>query len=343
MGGREVLFAYPLLWCYNFLNRILLLRSVGYGMESLLISLEIVLPLFLLMALGYVIKLTGMMNETSVKQVNKVIFKIFLPLLVFCNIYNTELAESFNSQLLLYAVAGVLIQFVLSLCLAILLEKDNSRRGVMLQGMFRSNFVLFGIPISTALFGDTAAGLASILIAVIIPMYNVLAVISLEMFNGKRPNVGKILLGIVTNPLIIGSVLGVLFVLFQIPIPTPVYDTITDISSIATPLAFIILGASFSFGDVGRYIKEVLLVLGAKLLVFPALFLGIALLLGFRDAPLAVLLTVFGAPIAVSSFTMAQQMGGDDKLAGQLVVFSSIFSIGTMFLLIFLLKELAFL
>ena len=291
------------------------MRSVGYGMESLLISLEIVLPLFLLMALGYVIKLTGMMNETSVKQVNKVIFKIFLPLLVFCNIYNTELAESFNSQLLLYAVAGVLIQFVLSLCLAILLEKDNSRRGVMLQGMFRSNFVLFGIPIST----------------------------SLEMFNGKRPNVGKILLGIVTNPLIIGSVLGVLFVLFQIPIPTSIYDTITDISSIATPLAFIILGASFSFGDVGKYIKEVLLVLGAKLLVFPALFLGIALLLGFRDAPLAVLLTVFGAPIAVSSFTMAQQMGGDDKLAGQLVVFSSIFSIGTMFLLIFLLKELAFL
>ena len=311
-------------------------------MESLIISLEIVLPLFLLMALGYVIKLTGMMNETSVKQVNKVIFKIFLPLLVFCNIYNTELAESFNSHLLLYGVAGVLIQFVLSLCLAVLLEKDNSQRGVMLQGMFRSNFVLFGIPISTALFGDTAAGLASILIAVIIPLYNVLAVISLELFNGKKPNLGKILIGIITNPLIIGSVLGIVFVVLMLSIPKPIYDTITDLSSIATPLAFVILGASFSFGDVRRYIKNVLIVLSAKLLVFPALFLGIALLLGFRGAPLAVLLTVFGAPIAVSSFTMAQQMGGDDKLAGQLVVFSSIFSIGTMFLLIFLLKELAF-
>ena len=311
-------------------------------MESLIISLEIVLPMFLLMALGYVIKLTGMMNETSVKQVNKVIFKIFLPLLVFCNIYNTELAESFNSHLLLYGVAGVLIQFVLSLCLAVLLEKDNSQRGVMLQGMFRSNFVLFGIPISTALFGDTAAGLASILIAVIIPLYNVLAVISLELFNGKKPNLGKILIGIITNPLIIGSVLGIVFVVLKLSIPKPIYDTITDLSSIATPLAFVILGASFSFGDVRRYIKNVLIVLSAKLLVFPALFLGIALLLGFRGAPLAVLLTVFGAPIAVSSFTMAQQMGGDDKLAGQLVVFSSIFSIGTMFLLIFLLKELAF-
>lgn len=104
-----------------------------------------------------------------------------------------------------------------------------------------------------------------------------------------------------------------------------------------------ILGASFSFGDVGRYFKELAITLGAKLVVFPALFLGIALLLGFRNAPLAVLLTVFGSPIAVSSFTMAQQMGGDDKLAGQLVVFGSILSIGTMFLLILFLKEMAFL
>ena len=312
-------------------------------MDSLILSLEIVLPLFLLMAVGYVIKLTGLMNETSVKQTNKVIFKIFLPLLVFCNIYNTELSESFDSHLLLYAVAGVAIQFVLSLCLAVLTEKENSRRGVMLQGMFRSNFVLFGIPISTALFGETAAGLASILIAVIIPMYNVLAVVSLEIFNGKRPNVWKILVGIITNPLIIASAVGILFVALRIPLPTPIYDTVSDLGSIATPLAFVILGASFSFGDVGRYVKELFVVLSTKLLVFPALFLGIALLLGFRGAPLAVLLTVFGAPIAVSSFTMAQQMGGDDKLAGQLVVFSSILSIGTMFLIIFFLKEMAFL
>ena len=311
--------------------------------ESLFISLEIVLPLFFLMAIGYIIKRTGMMNETSVKQVNSIIFKIFLPLLVFLNIYNTELAESFNSKLLLYAVAGVLIQFVLSLCLVILVEKENSRRGVMLQGMFRSNFVLFGIPISTALFGDQAAGLAAILIAVIIPLYNVLAVISLEIFNGRRPNILKILLGIVTNPLIIGSVVGVLFLLFHIELPTVLYETVSDISGIATPLAFIILGASFNFGDVGKYARELSLVLGCKLVIFPVLFLGIALLLGFRDAPLAVLLTVFGAPIAVSSFTMAQQMGGDHALAGQLVVFSSIFSIVTMFLFIFLLKEMAFL
>lgn len=227
------------------------------------------------------------------------------------------------------------------LCLVILLEHDNARRGVILQGMFRSNFVLFGIPISTALFGDSAAGLASILIAVVIPLYNMLAVISLESFNGKKPSLWKILVGILTNPLIIASAVGILFVVFHIPLPTVLYKTVSDLSIIATPLAFVILGASFSFGETGRCVRDLCITLGAKLVAYPLLFIALAILMGFRDAHLAVLLTVFGSPIAVSSFTMAQQMGGDDKLAGQLVVFSSLLSVFTMFLFIFGLKELA--
>ena len=311
-------------------------------MESLRIALEIVLPLFLLLAVGYCIKLTGIMNETSVRQTNNMIFKVFLPLLVFFNIYKTDLTSSFDMSLLLFAVVGVLLQFIISLCLVILLEHDNARRGVMLQGMFRSNFVLFGIPISTALFGDSAAGLASILIAVIIPLYNMLAVVSLESFNGKKPSLWKILVGILTNPLIIASAAGILFVVFHIPLPTVLYKTVSDLSIIATPLAFVILGASFSFGETGRCVRDLCITLGAKLVAYPLLFIALAILMGFRDAHLAVLLTVFGSPIAVSSFTMAQQMGGDDKLAGQLVVFSSLLSVFTMFLFIFGLKELAF-
>ncbi len=312
-------------------------------MESLRIAAEIVLPLFLMMAVGYVIRVSGMMNETSVRQTNKAIFKVFLPLLVFRNVYTTSLSESFDSQLLFFTVAGVALQFLLALCIAFLSGRDSAKRGVMLQGMFRSNFVLFGIPVCTALFGDQAAGLASILIAVIIPLYNVLAVISLEMFNGGRPNVFQILLGIITNPLIIASVLGVLCLSFQIVLPSFLETTVAGLSGIATPLAFVILGASFSFREIGGCIRELCVTLGVKLLFFPILFLGLAILLGFRGPQLAVLLTVFASPVAVSSFTMAQQMGGDDKLAGQLVIFSSILSILTMFLFIFLLKQFAFL
>ena len=311
-------------------------------MDSLLLSFRIVAPLFIMMALGYAIKQTGMMNETSVRQVNKVCFKIFLPLLVFLNIYNTDLNESFNAPLLIFAVVGFAIQLISSFAIVMLAQKDNSKRGVMMQGMFRGNFVLFAVPMATSLFGAEAAGEASILIAVIIPLYNAFAVIVLSAFGGGKPDFRKILKGIVTNPLIIASLLGILAVATGFKLPDFAYKLVDDIAGIATPLAFIILGASFSFGDLRGYVKELSLTLGMKLVIYPLIAIVAAIALGFRDAPLAVLMTMFASPVAVSSFTMAQQMGGDDKLAGQIVVFSSTIAIFTMFLMIFVLKELAF-
>lgn len=303
-------------------------------MDSLFISLNAVVPLFLMMAVGYILRLTGLLNDISARQVNKCIFKVFLPLMIFINIYDTGGSATIGSSLLLFAAAGVLIEFLISLVLVLLTEQDNSRRGVMLQGMFRSNFVLFGIPISLALFGDSAAGTASLLIAVIIPMFNALAVLALEMFNGQRPSLWGVLLGIITNPLIIASALGILFNYFGWRLPDMLYTTASTLGGIATPLAFVVLGASLSFGETGRCVGPLLITLLMKLIIYPAAFITAAILMGFRGANLAVLLTVFGSPIAVSSFTMAQQMGGDDQLAGQLVVFSSVLSIGTMFLYI---------
>lgn len=312
-------------------------------MQGLKIALDVVLPLFLMMAVGYIIRLTGIMNDTSVRQTNKAVFTVFLPLLVFESIYNSDLQTNFNSRLLIYAVSGVILQFIISLCFTVIVEHDNLKRGVMIQGMFRGNFVLFGIPICTALFGSDAAGLASVLIAIIIPMYNILAVITLELFNSGRPNIFKALLGIITNPLVLASIAAILCKIFRIHLPDAIATSVSNLADIATPLAFVLLGASFAFKEIGSCIKSLSVTLGIKLLFFPILFLSLAILLGFRGASLAVLLTVFASPIAVSSFTMAQQMGGDERLAGQLVIFSSILSIGTLFLFIFILQQFSFL
>ena len=311
-------------------------------MESLFIALDTVLPLFLMMAVGYVTRLTHLLNEGSARQVNKVIFKIFLPLLVFINIYDSDIVGSFRGNLIIFAAAGVLVEFLISLILVLLTEQENTRRGVMLQGMFRSNFVLYGIPLSTVLFGSQAAGIASLLIAVIIPMFNVLAVLALEMFNGQRPNLWRVLIGILTNPLILASAAGILCNYFQLALPKAIYSTASSLAGIATPLAFVVLGASLNFGETGRCARPLVLTLAVKLLLYPAAALGTAILMGFQGAELAVLLALFGSPVAVSSFTMAQQMGGDDQLAGQLVVFSSVLSIGTMYLFIWGLKYFAF-
>ncbi len=311
-------------------------------MDSLFISLNAVVPLFLMMAVGYVIRLTGLMNDISARQVNRCIFKVFLPLMLFINIYDAGDGATLRSDLLFFAVAGVLIEFLVSLVLVLLTEQDNSRRGVMLQGMFRSNFVLFGIPIAMSLFGDSAAGTASLLIAIVIPMFNALAVLALEMFNGQRPNLWGVLFGIATNPLIIASLLGIAFNHFGWYLPGLLHDTMSTLGGISTPLAFVVLGASMNFSETGRCMRPLLITLLMKLIIYPAAFVGAAILMGFRGANLAVLLTVFGSPIAVSSFTMAQQMGGDDQLAGQLVIFSSILSIGTMFLYIWGLNYFGF-
>ena len=311
-------------------------------MDSLFISLNAVVPLFLMMAVGYVIRLTGLMNDISTRQVNRCIFKVFLPLMLFINIYDAGDGATLRSDLLFFAVAGVLIEFLVSLVLVLLTEQDNSRRVVMLQGMFRSNFVLFGIPIAMSLFGDSAAGTASLLIAIVIPMFNALAVLALEMFNGQRPNLWGVLFGIATNPLIIASLLGIAFNHFGWYLPGLLHDTMSTLGGIATPLAFVVLGASMNFSETGRCMRPLLITLLMKLIIYPAAFVGAAILMGFRGANLAVLLTVFGSPIAVSSFTMAQQMGGDDQLAGQLVIFSSILSIGTMFLYIWGLNYFGF-
>ena len=311
-------------------------------MDSLFISLNAVVPLFLMMAVGYVIRLTGLMNDISTRQVNRCIFKVFLPLMLFINIYDAGDGATLRSDLLFFAVAGVLIEFLVSLVLVLLTEQDNSRRGVMLQGMFRSNFVLFGIPIAMSLFGDSAAGTASLLIAIVIPMFNALAVLALEMFNGQRPNLWGVLFGIATNPLIIASLLGIAFNHFGWYLPGLLHDTMSTLGGIATPLAFVVLRASMNFSETGRCMRPLLITLLMKLIIYPAAFVGAAILMGFRGANLAVLLTVFGSPIAVSSFTMAQQMGGDDQLAGQLVIFSSILSIGTMFLYIWGLNYFGF-
>lgn len=312
-------------------------------MESLWLAAETVLPLFLMMAVGYVIRLAKVMDDDGVRQANKAVFAVFLPLLIFRSILNSGFSGNFRSDLLLYVLAGLGMQFILSLCISVLAVKEPSRRGVMAQGMFWGNFVLFGVPVCSALFGEQAAGSAALLTAVILPIDYIFSVISLELFHGGRPSLWSVVKGVFTNPLIFASVLGILFLFFDISLPSPVYQAVSGLAEIATPLAFVLLGASFGFREIGGCLKDLSIALVVKLLFFPALFLGLAVLLGFRGSSLAVLLAVFASPAAVSSFTMAQQMGGDHRLAGQIVVFSSLFSIATIFLFIFILKQFAFL
>lgn len=305
-----------------------------------MISANAVLPMCLVMALGYGTRRLGWIRREEISAINKIAFRIFLPCLLYYNVYCSDLSGSFDPLLMAYAVGGVLLTFGLSLGYTLLTEKLPERRGVMIQGMFRSNYVIMGIPVATALLGADQLGTVSILIAVVVPLFNMLSVVVLEVFRGQKPKPLHILGQIAKNPLVIGSVLGILTLAAGIRLPHILEQTIQNISAIASPLQLFLLGAFFQFSGLKIYRRELVTVSAAKLIVAPGLFLGLGALLGFRGVAFVSLIGVFASPTAVNSFTMAQQMGGDAELAGDIVVTTSAVSIPTMFLWIFLFKSL---
>lgn len=314
-------------------------------MDNFILSANVVLPLFITMMAGYAMKRLNWVQDAFLKQWNRLSFQFFLPLLLFMNIYQTSgnLVEIFNAKLLLFAFTSIIVCFIL-LCITIpLIEPEAKRRGVLVQGIFRSNFVIFGLPVTAALYGNRGLATTSIIIAVIVPLFNVLSVIILEYYRSGKADLKVVLKGIVTNPLIIGSMLGIAFLLIGIKLPYFLEKTLADTAKIATPQALLILGGSFQFSSIKHHWKPLLLGVGGRLLLVPLLFLPISIYLGFRNAELVTLISMFGAPTAVSSYTMAQQMDADDELAGHLVVFAALFSVFTMFLWVFLGKSWGYL
>jgi len=309
-------------------------------MENLILSFNVVLPLFLCILLGYFLRRIHMVDTPSLNTMNKLCFKVFLPIYLFNNIATTNLAAAFNGKLLAVAYFGVIAQFILLMLLIPRLEKENPRRGVLIQAMFRSNFALFGLPLALSLCGTEKVGPTSILVGLTVPLFNILAVVSLESFRGGKPSIKKMAKGIVTNPLIIASLIGIAFNLMDITLPSAVQKSVNDLGGVATPLSLVALGGSFTVAKVKEYRRQLTIGVLGRLVLSPLLMVSVGILVGFRNEMLIPLLIMSGAPTAVSSFPMAQQMDGDGELAAGLVVFTSGFAILTMFLWIFVLKQI---
>jgi predicted permease len=202
---------------------------------------------------------------------------------------------------------------------------------VVIQGIYRSNFVLFGLQVSASLCPQNELGTVAILIAVIIPMYNLFAVLLFEIFREGKVQIGRVLVNISKNPLIIGSLLGIAALFSGIRFGTMVDGTLADIAKLATPMSLVLLGATITLGGMVRQWKILTVVTFCRLVLVPGIFLGGAILLGFRHTALVALMVMFAAPTAVSSFPMAITMGGDGELAGQIVASTTIFSVVSIF------------
>jgi predicted permease len=284
---------------------------------------------------------------------------VLLPVLLFVNIYEIGSVTDVDWAAVLFCVGAVVALFLLGIPTALLGTKEPLRKGVLWQCVFRSNYNIIGLPLAAALGGEEALAFAAIVAALVVPLYNVFAVISLCVFvspgEGKKPSVKKILLDILKNPLIIAAILGAVClviralenkifgsVVFSLQRDLKfLYSPLNSLKTMATPLALVVLGGQFKFSLVKGMFREIAVGTALRLLVAPVLGLAAALLLdklcnlSICD-PVTVpgILCVLGAPVAVSSAVMASQMGNDEQLAAQLVVWTSIGSMITVFALV---------
>jgi len=312
-------------------------------MENFLICLNAVLPIFLLIMLGYLASRLGFLNRDDVKKMNRLMFRLFMPVLLYYNIYQSDLHSAIRPRLIAYAVFGVFAAFFLAVLFVRRTFRERAQRGVAIQALYRSNFVIIGLPIARSLMGDADMGPVAVLMAIVIPLYNVLAVIVLEYYSGERTKPGRMLLDVLKNPLILGSAAAVLTLLLKLRLPGSVVSTLGQVAQTASCFMLVLLGAFFRFDGLRRHVRQLWIICTGRLVVVPGIFLSLAALLGFRGVELASLIGVFASSTAASSFPMAQQMGGDAELAGDAVVATSALCSFTMFLWSLLFKNLGLL
>lgn len=312
----------------------------GQCMETFMTTSKIILPIFLIIALGYALRFTGTIDDDGCTKMNKLAFRVFIPAMVFHNIYRSDAQVLTNMKIISFAVVSMTGLFVLLMAVIPLIEKDNERRGVMVQGIFRSSFVVLGMGIVTSVYPSGNTGVTAMLSAVVAPMFNAFAVIALETFSTQKPDLKRISINIATNPLIVASVAAIVMVALKVRLPSILEIAISDLSGVATPFALLVSGAAFHFSSVGDRARQLVIVCVGKLIAVPLVFVTISVMLGFRGVELLSLLVFFGSPVSVSSHIMAFNSGGDEQLAGQVVVFSTCLSAITLFAFIYVLLSM---
>ena len=324
-------------------------------MSSLIFAVKAVLPIILMVALGYFIKTIGLVKQEHAKILNKLVFRLFLPVMLFLNVYNIKTITGFNYAYIGYTIIITILIFLIFLPVVIVITKQNKRRGVLLQSTFRSNYALIGIPLAESLFGAEGSAIATLLSAAIIPVFNTLAVIGLSVFrrDSQKCSVKRIIIDVVKNPLILSIFAGIIALLirilfikynisFRLSDIEPVFKVLNYLSSVATPLALLVLGIQFEFSAISGMKKEIIIGVLIRTVFVPLFGLGIAYLLFsdiFNGAHFATFVAVFATPVAVSSVPMVQEMDGDVALAGQLVIWTTLVSAFTVFIASFILKS----
>lgn len=314
-------------------------------MESILFSLNSVLPLFVLGISGYVLVQRGIVDRRFADQASNLCFKLLIPFSLFREVYSASLIEQFNARLVLYCVLAVLATQLLAAAIWPLFIKDRVRCGACVHSTFRTNIVLMGVPLMSNMFGAEGAFVAAMVVPFVVILFNIGAVTTFTVFAPKEMGAKldplALLKNIIRNPFIIAILLGLAAQLSGIVFPGFVTKSVDYFAGMSTPLALIAVGGQFDPQQAKGNLKLNGVLCFVRLVLIPGITTVLAAVLGFRGAGLAVVFVLFGSPTAVSGAALAKVMGSDYQLTGEVTLMSSLLSAVTLFIGVSLLKTFA--
>jgi len=309
---------------------------------NLLFCLDATIPVFLLMILGMVFMKMKLFNENFVDMMNAFVFKVALPVLLFHDLCKENFQDVWDTRYVLFCFVATGLSIMLTIALSYLV-KDKSVQGEFIQVSYRSSAALLGITLVQNIYGN--AGMTPLMIIGSVPLYNIMAVVVLSVYNSDRKPVtkamlGKTTMGIVTNPIIIGVFAGLFWSLLQIPLPSIADRAVSSVAAVATPLGLMAMGASFDFKKAVASIKTASSCTFIKLIGLGCIFLPIAVAMGFRGSKLVAALIMCCSPTTVSCYVMARNMGHEGTLTSSTVMLTTFFSAFTLTIWLFVLKTL---
>ena len=301
-------------------------------MENLIFSLNATIPIFLMMLLGMLFRKLGWMDEVFAAKMNKFVFLVPLPVLLFEQLATVDFSEVWDIKFILFCFVVTAISITISTLIS-LLWKDRSIKGEFIQATYRSSAALLGIAFIQNIYGT--ARMAPLMIIGSVPLYNIMAVVVLSVFKPGNNSfdkalVKKTLKGIATNPIIIGIVAGFVWSALKLPMPSILHKTVSSIGATATPMGLMSMGATFEMKKATSKMKPTLVAVFMKLVGFCAIFLPVAAVLGFRNEELIAILVMLGSATTVSCFVMARNMGHEGTLSSGVIMMTTLLSAFTL-------------
>lgn len=294
-------------------------------MDALITSIKLASPLLLLIALGYYLKKIKFLDENISVQLSQLVLKVILPINIFVSIYNSDFKTDFDTKMILFIVVSNVVLSIGMIILAHFVTSDKRQLGALMQAGVRGNYSIFAMPLAISIYGDKIAAPMAISIAFLTPLYNVYAVAIFEHYEDGDPNYLKQLIRVLKTPIMIATILAVAFKLFDVVIPSVLYETLNYISKSITAVSLMNLGLSFNFKINKSTIKLLAIALVYKLVVVPLVSLPAAIYLGFNHTALVVILVCATAPVATSAFATAVCYDTDIELTNSAVVYSYVF------------------